>query len=166
MDISLTAIIISVFSVLVAAFSLGWNIYRDVIIKAKVVVSIDKSRIISTSGSSPDYIAIKATNHGPGPIILNTISLKETSLSKWYFNLQKYAVLMYDFENPYTDHLPKKLEVGESLNLFFPYDKDCFLRESFTHIGITDSFGRTNWAPSKPLSNLQKKWKEQIDIES
>ncbi len=38
-DLGAVAIFISVFSILIAAFSLGWNIYRDVILKPKVKVA-------------------------------------------------------------------------------------------------------------------------------
>ena len=35
MDNALIALCISIFSVLVASLSLGWNVYRDVILKPK-----------------------------------------------------------------------------------------------------------------------------------
>ena len=74
MDNSIIAIIISIFSVLVAAVSLGWNIYRDVILKPKVVVTFAIKNIVGEGRApSPDYVGISAVNHGPGPVIINTI---------------------------------------------------------------------------------------------
>ena len=159
MDTSELAILISIFSVILAAISLGWNIYRDVVLKPKVVVDFAVKNIVGTGIEvSPDYIGITATNHGPGPVNLNTVVLRDSSLWKRITKNQKFAVLMNDYENPYSSKIPQKLEVGESLSLFVNYDKDCFLKEQFTQLGISDSFGRTNWAPKKRMGELRNNW--------
>jgi hypothetical protein len=69
MPVEYIALLISIFSVLVAAFSLGWNIYRDIILKAKVDVSFAVVTIIhDTMPERPQFLNIKATNFGPGPV--------------------------------------------------------------------------------------------------
>lgn len=159
MDTSELAILTSIFSIIFAAISLGWNIYRDVVLKPKVVVDFSVKRIISIGvGPSPDYICISATNHGPGPVNLMTILLRGSSLWKRITKTQNFAVLLHDYKNPHSDKMPRKLEVGESLNWFVDYDKDCFLKDEFTRLGISDSFGRTNWAPRKRMSKLRNNW--------
>jgi hypothetical protein len=158
------AIIISVFSVIFAAVSLGWNIYRDVILKPKVVVSFDKKNIIvANRGPSPDFIGIHAVNHGPGPVILNTVVLKDTSIWKKITRKQNHAVLIHDYENPYSGKMPSKLEVGESIDLFVNYDNECFIKNNYSDLGISDSFGRTNWASRKYMAKLRKKWLENFE---
>lgn len=159
MDNAQLAIIISVASAAIAAISLGWNIYRDVILKPKAVVSVARKNIVGPGiEPSPDYIGISATNHGPGPIILNTVVLRNTSLLKKITKEEGYAVLIHDYENLHSSRMPAKLDVGESVNLFVTYDLECFLSEDYTELGISDSFGRTNWAPKKSMKELRKKW--------
>jgi hypothetical protein len=164
MDTSQIAIIISIFSVLVAAFSLGWNIYRDVILKPKVVVTFAIKNIVAVGRApSPDNIGISAVNHGPGPLILNTIILKQSSFWRRLFRKEKFAVLMHDLKNPYSSKLPRRLEVGESLDLFVPFNENCFLKEPFTHLGLSDSFGRSNWARTGTMKHNRKIWAEKFD---
>ncbi len=161
MDNSQIAILISVVSILVATFSLGWNVYRDVILKPKVVVSLAKKNIIGAGVTpSPDYIGIHAVNHGPGKVILNTIILKDSSFLKRLKKKEIHAVMMHDWTNPHSSSLPAKLDVGESIDLFAPYDKECFLKESYTHLGLSDSFGRSNWADVKDIIKLKEKWSQ------
>ena len=153
------AILISIFSAILAAISLGWNIYRDVILKPKVVVTAAVKNIIGAGmEASPDYVGISATNHGPGPVILSTVALKETSMIKKILKKEKHAFLIHDYENPYSTKMPKKVDVGESVDLFVSYDKECFLKEPFTHIGVSDSFGRINWINAGIAKKLHNEW--------
>jgi len=154
------AIFISIFSVLLAAMSLGWNIYRDVVLKPKVIVTFAVKNIVNHGiGVSPDYVGITATNRGPGSVILNTLVLRESSFWKKLTKNQRYAVLIGNcYIRPYSSEMPKKLQVGESLNLFIRYDQKCFLKESFTQLGIDDSFGRINWAPKGVMKKIREKW--------
>ncbi len=159
MDNGTIAIIISVFSAAVAATSLGWNIYRDIVLKAKVQMSLSIRKIVQEGAPpSPNFINIRATNHGPGIVNLSSVSLMQSAIWRLLFRRKKYAFLVHDYKNPYSGNLPKKLEVGENLDLFFDYDADCFLSGEFTHLGINDSFGRTHWAPRKSMRELRKKW--------
>ena len=95
---------------------------------------------------------------GPGPVILNTIVLRDSSFIKKLMKKQRCAILMPDHENPYSGKLPKKLEVGESIDLFVNFDKECFLSKSFTQLGVYDSFDRPNWASKKTMKELREKW--------
>lgn len=158
------AILISVVSAVIAAFSLGWNVYRDVVLKPKVVVTFGKKNIFQAGmPPSPDYVGITAVNHGPGTVTLNSIVLKETSLIKKILKKQKYAVLNHDWHNPYSGRLPVKLEVGEGVDLFVDFDKECFLKHPFTHLGLNDSFGRSSWAKKSAMKHNRKKWQEKYE---
>ena len=159
MDTAELAIIISVGSAAISAISLGWNIYRDVSLKPRAAVSVSKRNIFYLgSAPSPDYISIRATNHGPGQVTLNTLCLLNTSLWKKLWRDESHAVLCHDFTNVHSSKLPVKLEVGETIELFVDYDKDCVLKYDFSNIGISDSFGKIHWAPKKQLSQLRKEW--------
>lgn len=161
MDTAQVAILISIVSALIAVFALGWNVYRDVVLKAKVVVTFAVKKIIGAGmPPSPDYVGISATNHGPGPVTLNSIVLRDYTYLKKLRKRHKYAYLMQDYTNPYSTKMPKQLEVGESVGLFVDYDKECFLKDSYTQLGVSDSFGRTNWASKKTMRELREKWLE------
>jgi hypothetical protein len=158
------AIAISLVSAFVAAISLGWNIYRDVILKPKVVVTLAIKNLISAgTPKSPDMVGISAVNHGPGSIIINSITLKETSVWKRILRKEQHAFLVHDYTNPYSDKLPKKLDVGETLNLFGPFDKECFSKHPFTHLGLADSFGRVHWAKRKSMARIRSRWIEKYE---
>ena len=73
------ALLISAISAGVALFTLGWIIYRDVIIKPKVKVRLQVSVIVE-EGDNPEEretkVSFIATNHGPGPVTLQGIGSK------------------------------------------------------------------------------------------
>lgn len=155
------AISISICSVFLSAISLGWNIYRDVILKAKVKATIGICQIVQQGLSpSPTVISTRATNHGPGPVQLEIVNIKDTSLLKKIFKKEKFGVVLHDWQNPLSGRLPHKLEVGESISMHFPYDEDCMLKKGWSHIGISDSFDRVHWANSKLVKFANRKWKE------
>ena len=65
------AIIISSISIFIAALALGWNIYRDIILKAKVKVKFMLGFITNPAMKKPlDRLILSATNFGPGKIRL------------------------------------------------------------------------------------------------
>jgi len=153
------AILISVFSMLIAALSLGWNIYRDVVLKPKLSVSVAIKTIVGAGiGRSPEMVCVSATNFGPGSIKLNAILLKDSSLLRRITRNVRNAYIVHDYENPHTSELPIRLEVGESANYFFRYDQDCLLSESFTHVGLSDSFSRVHWASKRSFQKLRNRW--------
>ncbi len=167
MDSGSIAILISIASACIAAFSLGWNIYRDVILKARLKVTFSiKNIYMKGAPPGPDYIGISATNHGPGPVILNTIALRDSSLTKKLRKKERFAALNHDYENPLSSKLPLKLEMGETADYFVNFDEECFAQNEFTQLGITDSFGRTHWAPKKSMSHLRKRYSKEFGNET
>ena len=153
------ALIISIVSALIAMLSLGWNIYRDIILKAKVRIDFGIKMIVQyLNPDRPEYIIITATNHGPGAVTLSMVYAKISSWWKWVLRKEKFAVVMHDFLNPKSGQLPHKLEVGEGIDLLFHYNADCLLKEGFTHVGIRDSFGRIHWAKSKNVREAVQRW--------
>lgn len=167
MPVEYIALFVSIFSVLVAALSLGWNIYRDIILKAKVDVSFAIVTIIhETMPDRPQFINLKATNFGPGPVTISMICVKEAQIWRRLLRKTKYGFITPDYKNPLSGRLPAKIEVGDKIELLLPYDKDSFLRSRFTHIGLNDYYGRTHWAPSRDLKKAYTKWKKDFQNET
>ena len=151
---TILAILISVAALLISAFALGWNVYRDVILKPRLKVTMQISNILHGDKKLGPYIDIAATNLGPGFITCDSVLIARKSklifLGRWILKLlkknSKYGFVMHDYNNLYSAHLPKKLEVGERMTLLFPEEKNAFLAVDPTHVGIRDSFGRLHWS--------------------
>lgn len=158
------AIIISSISILVAALALGWNIYRDIILKAKVKVKFMLGFITNPAMKKPlDRLILSATNFGPGKIRLTGLLLKESSPLKRITRKPKYGILIHDYTDPLSGQLPCDLEVGDGRDFLFKVKEDCFLAETWTHIGIRDSFGRIHWAPKKHVEEARESFKKKCE---
>ena len=157
MRVEYVALSISIFSVLVAALSLGWNVYRDVILKAKVDVSFAVVTIVhATMPNNPRFLNLKVTNFGPGPVTISMIHAKNAPLWRRMVRRTNHAVITLDYTNTLSSKLPAKIDVGDKIELFLPYDKDCFLNSRFTHVGVNDYYGRIHWAPKRDLKKAYK----------
>ena len=156
------AILISIFAIVVSFLALGWNIYRDIIMKPRLKVRLKISFVKHGEYESESKISIDATNFGPNKIICESIHAKNAPLFKWILRKVEYAYIVHDYNFQYSSKLPCDLDVGRTCNLFLSFDKDCLFAKPFTHIGISDSFGRTHWAPKKDFARAQKKYKEKF----
>lgn len=155
------AIIVSIISAAIAGLSLGWNIYRDVVLKAKIKIDFGVRVIIQHGNpSKPEFVNITATNHGPGLVNLSMVQMKNSSWWRWLFRKEKYAEVIHDYKNPLSGQLPCNLGVGEKLDLLFHYNADCMLKNGWSHIGLSDSFGRIHWAKSKQVKEATRQWKK------
>lgn len=153
------AILISLFSVVVAGTSLGWNIYRDVVLKARVRVDFGVRLIIRDAmPERPKYIVLTATNFGPGAVNLSMIQAKYAPLRKKIGRSAEHAVVMWDHTNPLSVNLPTKVEPGDRVDFLLPYDDACMLKRDWTHVGISDFFGRVHWASSKQIKAARREW--------
>jgi hypothetical protein len=152
------AILISSCSAVVAAISLGWNVYRDVVLKPKVVVKFYVGDVfVDGYDNLPTYLILEATNHGPGNINLSMIRMKNSSIWKTLTKSIVNGVTFPDI-NPLGDQLPAKLEVGDKIQMLFEYNEACLLKSKMNHIGIGDSFGRVHWAPKKDMAIAQQRY--------
>jgi hypothetical protein len=143
-------IAISLVSLIVAGVALGWNIYRDVILKARVRVHFAVIGIVTPGQPSTDpdrRLRIGVTNHGPGAVKIEMIHGQEAPLWRRLLRRPQHFVILNDHTNPLNPRLPHRLEVGDTLTLLLPYNQDCFLKGAATNIGVSDSFGRLHFAP-------------------
>jgi len=155
---------ISILALCVSGISIGWNIYRDIVLKARLRVSFSLREIMGPSIPMPiKTLMLSATNFGPGHIRCCMIQLRTAPLWRKLMRRSKRAVLLHDYTNPLSGKLPSRLEVGDTLDLLIPYDKDCFLREQCTHIGLSDSFGRVHWAPARDVPEARQEFKKDFN---
>lgn len=161
-DYEKIAILLSTFSISISFLVLGWNIYRDVILKPRLKVRLQLSFIKHGEYQSPTRIAITATNFGPNKVISTGIGAKIAPLWKRVLRKVKYVVIIEDYNDPYSSKLPCELDVGRECKLFLSFDKDCFLSEPFTHVYIFDTFGRIHYAPKKDVAKARKEYKRRF----
>ena len=158
------ALIVSIASALIASLALGWNIYRDVVLKPKVLVSFSIVFIVHESlPERPEYMNITGTNFGPGAVTLSSIIARDAPSWRRMLRRVKYAFITPDYANPMSGRLPKKLEPGDKVELLLPYDAKCLLSHTFTHVGLTDFYGRSHWAPRRHMKKARAQWNKEFE---
>ena len=147
MSIAAIALAISFASLVLAAVSLGWNIYRDIVLKPKLRVAIRVAKVIREPHSSNlDRVLVTITNFGPGKTRAEMLILRPRYWRRLLRKPPRYAVAIYDYQDPLSGRLPAALEVGDKVDLTFRFGPDLFLTDDrFSQIGISDAFGRTHW---------------------
>ena len=161
-----STVYISLLAVIISVFSLGWNFYRDVILKPRLRVSIRISYIVQGNDNKGPFIDISAINLGPGFITCESVHIAKKSMLRFlgrkilklFGKENKYGFVVHDYTNPLSAQLAKKLEIGERMNLFFLEEDDSLLSMDPTHVGICDSFGREHWADRSSLKKAKDEY--------
>lgn len=157
------ALIVSVVSALTASLALGWNIYRDLVMKPRLVVSVAVVTILHDSlPNRPRYVNLTAVNHGPGTVTVSSIIAMNTSIWHRMTRTVQYAYVTPDYANPYGGRIPAKLEPGEKVELFLPFDSECVLGQMLSHVGVSDFFGRNHWASQASMKAARAAWKREF----
>ncbi len=129
---------IAIAAVFVASFSLGWNVYRDVIDKGRLRLHCYIGNDIAP-GQPPDdthYLFFSVTNVGRRPIMVTHVGGSTTT--KPFFILPQ--------------NLPRMLQPGEYLvEQTFELER---LNDELRSLWVTDSLGREYKAPAKLLRKL------------
>src|SRR5438105_1447863 len=131
--------ILSIVAIILSGAAIGWNIYRDVLLKPRVRVSARVMFGITKIADQPIRVfLLSVVNFGPGVVLLKSATVRERSLLRDLLRGARQWIVVVPFEQ-----LPRKLQPGESVDFTFNYDEKLFLRERFTQIGIFDTFART-----------------------
>lgn len=157
------ALLISFGWLLVAATSLGWNVYRDVIRKPKLAVTLMVGAIIYSTEAHAERVVVTITNFGPGKTTANMLQLRKSSWWRRVFRKQRYAALIHDYADSLSGRLPAPLEVGHKVDLTFRFAPDLFLLQDFTQLGISDPFGRVYWCKRSNYREARRNYKNLPD---
>lgn len=141
-------ILISFGALVISVFSLGWNVYRDVIRKPKLRVSFGIKRIATNGKLGDELISLSGTNCGPGEICCTGVVIAKDSIGRRLKGQWRLGFGVPDFDNPVCHKLPRRIDMAEEVSLVFPLKAECVLSYRPSRIGISDSFGRTHWAPN------------------
>ena len=161
MEISTTTIA-SILAVAISAVALGWNIYRDAIRRPRFRTSIAiKSILQEGKPARGPFVFVEALNMGPLPNRIGFTFARKSWFKRYFLDRTYSGAFIYpDYRNPATTPASTRLEVGDSGSFAFQYDKDCFLKEDFSQIGVADGFGKVHWAPRNQLKNAQEKYQK------
>ena len=112
----------------------------------------------------PPLLELEATNHGPGSVVCSGAIVKRYSFFRSLFTKFPYGFLVPDRKHPLCFPLPSRVAVGDKIVIIFPYKEGCFLADRPRRIGITDSFGRTHWAPLRELKRGHRQYRKDFGI--
>ena len=149
------AIGISLLSFGLSCVSLAWNIFRELWLRPRLRVSIAVALVGPARVEMEQKIVISGTNFGPGKIRVSIVRCDRSSLLSRLLRRAKYGFVIHDYENPMSGQLPTTLDVGERVDLIFPFDADCMLSKQPSRVGLRDNFGRDHWVPRKSLKLAQ-----------
>lgn len=144
--IACAAILISLCSLMIAALSLGWNIYRDLWQRGRLKLSLMNGVAVVTP--EPPYeprLTLTIANYGPKKTRATFLVLRKNCWWKRPFRRETHAILMHDYADPLSGKIPCDLDVGEAVTLTFRHVPDLFLNKDFDQVGIIDPFGIKHW---------------------
>lgn len=158
------ALIISLVSAMMAVASFVWNVWSKFIYpKATVRVAISVVSFIPDDQGIGQFITVRATNYGPGPVTLHTLMTRQRAAGlrrQW-----RYGVLnpLHNFPaeaetsiGPFGGGLPKRIEFGEDFEVYLTIRHEALRDEPIVDIGFHDIFGRHHWAPRKQVSKVRQ----------
>ncbi len=164
------ALIISLISLLIAIASFVWNVSSKFIFpKPRVAVSFMLMRVVH-SRPKQRYLTLNVTNFGPGEVIIECAVARP--VKPWYRRRVPLGMLnpIHDLHDPdrptgpFCAGLPKKLGIAESFTLYFPYERDMFLREPLEAVGVHDSFRRSHWAPRRDFVRAVEQYQRDFAV--
>ena len=162
------SLVISSISVAISIFALGWNFYRDVVLKSRAKGNISITNIYHKNEMFGPFITITIVNLGPSRLHLESIYIAKLSwfrflgkrIARFLNRESKYGHVMWDYTNEYSSRLPTLLDVGEKASFLLKSNQESFLSVNPTHVGITDSFGRFHWVDSLSLRATKSEYFE------
>lgn len=161
------ALVVSLFSFLVALAGFIWNVWSK-FIYPKAKVRADIAIMWSIDGDeSPARrtILLSATNYGPTDITLHRHQAKRRQGFLW-FRRNRKLVLITPIVHPdsttttpiFALGFPKKLGVGESVSVYFsPQAPKRWVEEhDLYYFGFSDTFGRYHWCSCTNAKEFRK----------
>ena len=148
-------------ALLVAAFALGWNVFRDVIQKPRLRVRVGHHSIVQQGvGVLAEVVSVDVVNLGPGPATASSIFARDYTGFLGRFAQDRGGLHLIPMQvHGSGSSLPCRLEVGERRSFFGTWGEGSLAAEDFTHLWVIDTLGRRHKAPKKDVRELQRAWK-------
>ena len=154
--VPVAALVISLIALFLSGANLGWNIFKEIGLRARLRIRFGlKSIHHETFETHLSRFVFSVTNLGPGKVKIQMLQLRDARLWRRLLRRCRYAALIHDYKHPLGGRLPYDLEVGEGMDLTFPIE-NSFVAEGYTHIGISDSFGRVHWCKRSEMREAHR----------
>jgi len=176
------ALIVSLGSVAISLVALLWNVWQKYIfVKPNLQVGFAVMKVFhpGSADHGKQLLCLTVTNMGPGPATLAVCTAKMTRLPRWWPGMSwlpgwprhpGFGMLNPIHGDPlaaeprgigpYAGGLPMKIDAADSKSFYFPYTKDCFLKDPLVAIGINDTYHRIFWCRRRDMKKAQKRWRE------
>jgi hypothetical protein len=69
-------------------------------------------------------------------------------------------LLPHGSSGPFSAGLPATLEPGQQKTFYFPYSADSFLKDSWTGIGVADTYGRHHWCRRSAVTRARERYQK------
>jgi len=174
------ALFMSFASIVISIVALLWNIWQKFLfVKPSLQVSFGVWHIMQAvttallARSSRSLLVLTVTNMGPGPLVLYACIAK--SKAHWWTRPELGTLNPIHGEpsdplpvsiGPFSAGLPTKIDAGEMKSFYFPYNKDCFLKDGLVRIGINDTYHRNNWCHRRDVRKACKAYKRDFALRS
>lgn len=146
------AFVVSICSAIVALASFIWNVWSKFIFpKPHIRASAAISSLHWGARVTNRHLSLSLTNHGPGEVTIHCVSAvhrpKPWKRREWGMlnPINNFPIEPYESHGPFSGGLPKKLLVGETFTLHFPYEPSSFLAMPLSGLGVADTFGTYHW---------------------
>lgn len=157
------ALIVSLFSAIVALASFGWNVWSKFMYpKARLRLSFYTCQLVSKGQDArPRYVALDATNFGPTEVTV--VSVHAVMSAGLFREPERMIVnaIADQFDPGYAGAqldgvLPKTLKIGEKHSAYFPFDAQSFGRDELVKVGFSDNFDRMHWCSKRHIKNVRR----------
>lgn len=168
------ALIISLFSIVIAIGALLWNILQKFIfVKPNLQVSFGLWHVMQHTSadvatrSGHRLLVLTVTNMGPGSVVLYACIGK---MKAHWWTREKVLCTINPIHNdptdpnpisigPFSSGLPARIDAGDVKSFYFPYEKDCFLREGLARVGINDTYRRNTWCRGRDMRKAHRAYR-------
>jgi hypothetical protein len=168
------ALITSLVSIVIAIGGLLWNIWRKFIfVKPALQVSFGlwhvmqhtSADVVTRSGHR--LFALTVTNMGPGVVVLCACIGKPKA--PWWTRAKLLGTINPIHNDPtdpnpigigpFSSDLPTKIDAGDVKRFYYPFEKDCFLREGLARVGINDTYHRNTWCGGRDMHQANRTYR-------
>jgi hypothetical protein len=172
------ALLTSLLSILISIGALSWNIWQKFIfVRPGLQVSFGLYNVLQQASpgiakpSGQRVLNMTVTNMGPGAVVLYSCIGKKKE--RWWTRpqlgllnpihgdpLQTQPVSI----GPFSAGLPSKIESGDTKSFYFPYTKECFLRDRLCRVGINDTYHRNTWCRASDMRKVNAEYAKNFGL--
>jgi hypothetical protein len=141
---NISAVWISMASAAIASISLGWNIYRDIVLKPRIRIQISNSMV--NADTNKHRLALTIINIGPSNITIESIIARK----RCFIHRNQSIGWLRDYPQS-GKPFPATLAVCERNVTLFSKDQLDKIRNKYNQLGVYDAFGRYHWCSVRKL---------------